>query len=189
MEKNDKKNQWLKLYRKTLDNPIIMKDADHLAVWVWLLMKATWVESSCLFEGKRIPLKPGQLPPISRKTIASKLHISESKVQRILKSFESEHQIEQQTGAKMRLISIVAWDEYQYVEQQNEPQVNNKRTTSEPQVNTIKEYKNIKNEKNDYYSFKEMTDEYHRNYFNMTLEERREFLRKQSELALQGENK
>lgn len=145
---------WIKLYRKTLDNPTVMKDGDHLAIWVWLLMKATWCESDCLFDGKRISLKPGQLPPISRRTIASELQISESKVQRVLKSFENEHQIEQQMGAKCRLISIVSWDSYQEREPQTEQQVNTKRTTSEPQVNTIKEYKNkrIQEQKKDIYS-------------------------------------
>jgi DNA-binding MarR family transcriptional regulator len=145
---------WIKLYRGTLDNSLVMKDADHLAVWVWLLMKASWCESECMFDGKRIRLKAGQLPPISRRTIASELHISESKVQRILKSFENEHQIEQQTGRKSRLISILNWDSYQYREQQGEQRVNTKRTTSEHQVNTIKEYKNIEEVKN-YSSYKE----------------------------------
>lgn len=148
------KNGFIKLHRKTLDNPIVMKDGDHLAIWVWLLMKAAWRESDCLFDGKRISLKPGQLPPISRRTIASELQISESKVQRVLKSFENEHQIEQQMGAKCRLISIVSWDSYQEREPQTEQQVNHKRTTSEPQVNTIKEYKNqrIQEQKKDIYS-------------------------------------
>ena len=137
--------QWIKLYRKTLENPIIMKDGDHLAIWTWLLMKAAWCESDCLFDGKRIRLMPGQLPPISRRTISSELQISESKVQRVLKSFENEHQIEQQMGAKSRLISLLNWGEYQNSEPQNEQQVNHRRTTSEPQVNTIKEYKNKRN--------------------------------------------
>ena len=141
-------NTWIKLYRGLLNNSIVMKDADHLAVWTWLLLKASWCESECLFDGKRIPLKAGQLPPISRRTIASELHISESKVQRILKAFENEHQIEQQMGRKSRLISILNWADYQNTEPQNEQQVNHKRTTSEPQVNTIKEYKNIKELKN-----------------------------------------
>jgi len=144
--------QWLKLYRKTLDNPIIMKDGDHLAIWTWLLLKATWCESDCMFDGKRIKLMPGQLPPISRRTIASELQISESKVQRVLKLFENEHQIEQQMGAKCRLISILNWDSYQFSEPQSEQRVNTKRTTSEPQVNTIKEYKNNKKDKNNIYS-------------------------------------
>ena len=141
-------NGWIKFYKKTFENPVVMKDADHLAIWTWLLLKAAWRESDVLFDDKRITLKPGDLPPVSRRTIASELHISESKVQRVLKRFEIEHQIEQQMGSKSRLISIVSWNEYQQGEQQSEPQVNHKRTPSEPQVNTIEEYKNNKNTKN-----------------------------------------
>lgn len=130
------------LHRKVLDNPVCCKDAEYLAVWVWLLLTSTWIESDVMFEGKRITLHPGDLPPISRRTIARKLQINESKVQRILKTLENEHQIEQQMGSKCRLISIVSWSEYQSAELQSEPQVNHSRTTAEPQTDTIKEIKN-----------------------------------------------
>ena len=93
-------------------------------------------------------LKPGQLIT-GRKSIALALHIDESKVERILKSLKSEQQIEQQTSSKNRLISITNWEFYQQSEQQNEQQVNNKRTTSEQQVNTNKNIKNDKNERKD----------------------------------------
>lgn len=142
-------NGWIKLHRKLLDNPIIMKDSDHLAVWMYLLLNATHAEYPALFRGKRIMLKPGQLIT-GRKSIAESLKsVSESKVTRVLKLFESEHQIEQQTSNKNRLISIVNWDFYQASEQQNETQVNNNRTTSEQQVNTNKNVKNNKNGKNE----------------------------------------
>src|SRR5690606_33660381 len=90
--------------------------------------------------------QPGQLLT-GRKSISSELKISESKVTRILKSLEIEQQIEQQTSNKNRLISIVSWTKYQNDEQQNEQQLNNKRTTTEQQVNTNKNVKNIKNER------------------------------------------
>ena len=138
---------WIKLHRKTLDNPIIMKDKDYLVVWIYLLLHATHTEYDTIFEGKRITLQKGQLIT-GRKVIAKKLDISESKVQRILKTFENEHQIEQQTSSKNRLVSILNWEAYQQTEQQDEQQVNNKRTTSEQQVNTNKNDKNIKNDKN-----------------------------------------
>lgn len=161
------KKDWIKLYRGLLNNPIVMKDADHLAIWVWLLLKATWTESECTFSGKRLKLMPGQLPPISRRTIASELHISESKVQRVLKSFENEHQIEQRTNRQCRLISILNWKEYQQGEQQNGQRVNNERTTSEQRVNTIKEYKNKKKDK-----INSFNREYEEWYTSLPLEER-----------------
>lgn len=127
-----------------MDNPVVWKDSDHLAVWIYLLLNATHKDMDVLFKNKRITLKPGQLIT-SRKSIAKKLNISESKVHRVLKMLEIEQQIEQQTSNKNRLITIVGWNEYQSCEQQIEQQVNNNRTTSEQQVNTNKNIKNIKN--------------------------------------------
>ena len=139
---------WIKLHRKLLDNPVTMKDTDYLAVWIYLLLNASHNEHPALFKGEKITLKPGQLIT-GRKSIALALHIDESKVERILKSLKSEQQIEQQTSSKNRLISITNWEFYQQSEQQNEQQVNNKRTTSEQQVNTNKNIKNDKNERKD----------------------------------------
>ena len=41
---------WIKLHRKTLDNPIITKDSDYLAVWIYLLLNATHKEYDVLFK-------------------------------------------------------------------------------------------------------------------------------------------
>ena len=126
---------WISLHRKILDNPIVCKNSDYFSVWCYLLLNATHKEQDKIFKNERITLKKGQLIT-GRKAIASQFNISESKVQRILKKLEIEQQIEQQTGNKNRLISIVRWIDYQCNEQQIEQQVNNNRTTSEQQVNT-----------------------------------------------------
>lgn len=133
---------WISLHRKLLDNPIICKDSDYLSVWIFLLLSATHKEYDSILEGKRITLKKGQLIT-GRKSIADKLKISESKVQRILKCFENEQQIKQQTNPRNRLVTILNWDKYQQLEQQTEQQLNNKRTTSEQQVNTNNNINNV----------------------------------------------
>jgi hypothetical protein len=135
---------FIKLYRKLLENPIICKDSDYLAVWIYLLLNATHKEYPALFKGKKIILQPGQLIT-GRKSISTKLNISESKVQRILKTFENEQQIEQQPSNQNRLITILNWVEYQSNEQQDEQPVNSEWTTSEQPVNTNKNDKNVKN--------------------------------------------
>ena len=141
---------FLKLYRQTLDNPTVMKDADHLAIWMWLLMNAKFAPADVNFGGKRITLQPGQLIT-GRKQISEALGCSESKTQRVLKCYESEHMIEQQTTRRGRLITILSWDIYQGSEPPFEQQVNNNRTTSEQQVNTYKRKKEEKNKKNNSY--------------------------------------
>lgn len=136
-------NGFIFLYRKMLDNPIVCRDSDHLAVWIYLLLKATHKSYDVFFEGKKITLVPGQLLT-GRKVIAEKFNISESKVQRVLKNFKNEQLIEQQTTPRNRLISIHKWAEYQASEQQIEQQLNNNRTTTEQQLNTNNNVNKIK---------------------------------------------
>lgn len=124
------KNGFIKLYRKVLENPVVCKDGDHLAVWIYLLLDATHSERYALFGGKKILLKPGETVT-DRKTISRALNVSESKIQRILNLFKSEQQIEQQTSTRNRLITVINWQDYQSSEQQIERQVNINRTTSE----------------------------------------------------------
>lgn len=151
------RENWIKLHRKILDNPVVTKDADHLAIWIWLLCEANFTDTERQFGGKKIVLKAGQLIT-GREQIAKELRVNESKIQRVLKKFEIEHQIEQQTTRYGRLISIVNWDMYQDCEQQPEQQVNNKCTTSEQQVNATKERKNIRN----IYNTSKITEEFDR---------------------------
>lgn len=129
------KQGYIAIHRKMLDNPVVCKDADHIAVWCYLLLNATHTNYDVFFKGERLTLRPGQLLT-GRKSISKQFNVSESKVQRILKLFESEQQIEQQTSNQNRLITILNWDSYQKGEQRNEQQLNNNRTTTEQQLNT-----------------------------------------------------
>lgn len=124
------------MHRKLLKNPVVMKDADHLAVWVYLLLNAKREKTKTFFGGKPITLKPGQII-VGRRAIANDLSISDSKVQRVLKTFATEHLFEQQTTSVNRLLSIYKWQDYQLSEPQSEPRVNHKvnheKNESEPQ--------------------------------------------------------
>lgn len=142
-------NGWIKCYRSILENPVCTKSTAHLAVWIFLCCKVSTKRYKTIFKGEEFFLKPGQLIT-SRKSISECFSdLNESKVQRILKDLENAHQIEQQTTSKNRLITLINWDKYQKSEQHFEQQVNNKRTTSEQQVNTNKNIKNIENIKNE----------------------------------------
>lgn len=128
-------NGWVSLHRKMLDNPVVCKDSDYMAIWIYLLLNATHAEIPAMFKGQKIMLNPGQLIT-GRKVISDKLRVTESKVQRVLKCYESEQQIEQQTGNRNRLITIKNWDMYQMCEHQNVTQLNDHRTASERPVHT-----------------------------------------------------
>ena len=129
---------WIKLHRKLLKNPVVMKDGDHLAVWIYLLLNAQHENYDTLFGGKKITLKPGQLIT-GRKKIARDLKISESKVRRVLDALKSEHQIDQQAERYGSMITIVEWDKYQKRGQQNGQQMTNDRPTTDQRPTTIQE--------------------------------------------------
>lgn len=139
---------WFKLFRSMFNNPVVMKDADHLALWVYLLGQASHKPHDTVFGGKRITLQPGQLIT-GRNKLASVLKIDPSKVKRILKEFKSEHQIDQQSERYGSLISIVNWSQYQQDDQRSDQRVTNERPTSDQRVTTIQECKNDKNGKNE----------------------------------------
>lgn len=132
---------WVKIHRKVWDNPIVTKDAAHIAIWLWLLTHATHKPIDTLLGGKRITLQPGQLVT-GRKVIADAVRVNEHKVARVLNSLKNEQQIEQLATPRGSLISIVNWNQYQEHEQPIEQQVSNYRATGEQLVSTKQEYKN-----------------------------------------------
>lgn len=142
-----KNGGFVKIHRKILDNPIVVKDGETFAIWLYLLLNATHKDTDVLFKGKRITLKPGQLIT-GILSISKKLKVNKDKVQRTLKSFENDKQIEQQTSNRNRLITIVNWVAYQKVDKQNDKQVINKCETDDKQMITNKNIKNVKNNKN-----------------------------------------
>lgn len=139
-------NGYVRIYR-TITKKGYYTQSEYVHLWVHLIMKATYQDREFLFNNQIQHLKAGQLIA-GRKILSKETGIQESKIERILKCFETEQQIEQQTFNKFRIISILNWNEYQQNEQQNEQQVNNKRTTSEQQVNTYNKEKKDNKEKN-----------------------------------------
>jgi len=134
-------NGWIKIHRKIREKGYY-KDSHYVHLWFHILLKANHKNKEFLFNGKILNIKRGQFVT-GRKELSFETGINESKVERILKLFESEQQIEQQMNSKNRVITILSYDKYQ----DDEQQMNNKRTASEQQVNTNNNVKNIKNEK------------------------------------------
>ena len=126
-------NGWIKLHRKTLKNPIVCKDADHLAVWCYILLNATHEEIDMIFGTEKITLSPGQLITGKRK-MASELHVDESKVRRIINLLKNDAQIDAQTNSKGTLITVLNWDKYQNTDAQNDEPVTHERRTSDARV-------------------------------------------------------
>ena len=100
---------WVKLHRETLNNSVIMKDSEHLAVWVYLLLNACYEVCRGVFGGEVIELGAGELL-VSQRQICRDLKIDKSKVSRILSLFKSEELIKTRTDRQKTLVSIELWD-------------------------------------------------------------------------------
>lgn len=153
---------WIKIHRK-IKNKGYYKKSEYIHLWIHLLLEANHDEKEFLWNGQLIKVRSGQFITGLR-SLESETGIKRSTVDRILKMFENETQIEQQVTTKFRLITIKNWEEYQKVETQNEKQVGHRRDTSETQLRTNKNEKNYKNEKNIYITLTEQIEPLRNSY-------------------------
>jgi hypothetical protein len=89
---------WIKTHRSLLHEPRFT-DGDWLKVWMYLWLNATHKRIDTIFKGRRITLEPGQLVT-SRRSIADRTKVKESKVERILGWMKSEQQVDWIGGNK-----------------------------------------------------------------------------------------
>lgn len=150
-------------------------DSHYVHLWLHLVLKANHSGKEFMFSGKMITLKRGQFVT-GRKKIAQETGIQVSKVERILKWFETEQQIEQRTNMQNRIITILNYQEYQKVNNG----LNTERTTSEQRVNTTKELKNNKKVNTISQEMKDQFDVFRKSYPGITrgLDTELDYLRK-----------
>ncbi len=141
---------YIKHYRKVMDsfvwtNPYMYK------LWSLCLMKAAHEKRKLLFNGKEVWLNSGEfvtgrdaLTFEMNKGAKREHQVNSTSVWRWIKLFEKEGMLDIKSTTKYSVISISNWGAYQSDEQQ----VDIKWTSSEQQVDTNKNEKNYKNEKN-----------------------------------------
>jgi len=152
MSEEVRQQGWIKLHRK-LKNKGFYLNSSYVHLWVHLLLSANHKPKEFMFNGKIIVIKEGQLLT-GRKQLSMATGLSESMVERALKMFETEQQIEQQKTTKNRVITILKWYQYQI----SDTQTDSKRTTTEQQADTNKNEENVKNDKKT--TFSEETPEF-----------------------------
>lgn len=136
---------WILIHR-AIKKKAWYRDKDYRAIWLDLLLSAAWEDRQVMMNGQIISLKRGQLIT-GRKALAVNSKISENKVYRVLKQFESEQQINIKTTNKYSIISITNYDQYQSTEQQKDSkkttdqQQTNNRPTQRNNINKLKEIK------------------------------------------------
>ncbi len=128
---------YVKVYRSLLDHEII-RDSEALAVWLFLLLNATYKPYGSFFNGHWVILQPGQLIT-GRKSISEKTGVGESKVRRVLKRLKRAQQIDQQTSNTSSLITVLSWDRYQSSGQQaDQPEASQRPTDGQPEATNNK---------------------------------------------------
>ncbi len=135
---------WIKLHRKFLEWEW-WDDENTTRVFLYLLLSAN--HKTKRYRG--ITLDPGQLVT-GRKKIAEKTRLSERNVRTVIDHLKSTNEIAIKTTSRYSIITITNWNEYQQTDQQSDQQPTSNRPTSDQQVTTIKNDKNVKNEKNIY---------------------------------------
>lgn len=134
---------WVKLHR-TITDSFVFQNPDRLKFWVWCLCKASHKERKQNVGLQEVDLKKGQFV-FGRKKASSELLMDESKIYRLLKTFEKRNKIEVESNNKFSVVTIVNWSFYQDDEQQSEQQSNNNLTTNKQQSNTNKNVKKVEN--------------------------------------------
>jgi uncharacterized phage protein (TIGR02220 family) len=140
---------YIKLYRKTMCSPI-WQDPHYLKLWMYCLMKASHKEHKQLVGNQIVILQPGDfitgrtaLSDDLNKGMKPAQKLNELSWWRHLDNLEKWEMLNIKKTNKYSVISIVKWVDYQEAEQQ----LNNNRTSNEQQLNTNKNVKNVKNEK------------------------------------------
>lgn len=132
---------YVKWHREFMNHPVIAKDPEHIAVWLYLLSNAAHAGYEVRFKGENIMLKPGQLITGST-TIAKKMKIDLNKVRRIISNFKEAELIDRKISNKNSLITIIEWGKFQGGDTQNDIQ-----EKAETQVNArVSSVTNVKSD-------------------------------------------
>tara|TARA_R110000803_G_C11876549_1_gene309151 strand:+ start:67 stop:726 length:660 start_codon:yes stop_codon:yes gene_type:complete len=136
---------WIKLHRKIWKHPRA-QDPEWVSVWLYLICHAAHEKRRVMFKGEVHELEPGQLVT-GRKIIASYTGVNESKVRRVIKSLETDQQIDHKPCNKSSMFTVLNWQDYQQTDQQIDQQPTNSRPTSDQQATTEQEGEELKKEK------------------------------------------
>lgn len=146
-------SNWVKLSRKLATSAIAAKP-EYLAVWVHLLMAASYKEGEILVGRQVVRLNPGQLI-FGRHKFSEKTGVSEGIVRSALKVLESLQQITIKSESKFSIITITKWAHYQ----SDQPANNQQLTSKQPASDHNKEVQEGKEEDQEPMSSDEPNDE------------------------------
>lgn len=143
---------WIKLHRAIKDSSIFDNEK-LLKVFIWCLIKATHKPHEQLVGRQKVPLNPGQFVT-GRNKAGVELGMAASTAWDYLKILESNKSINIKSNNKFSIISIENWGLYQSDDENHDSKLDNKldnkSTANQQQINTNKNDKNVKNDKEIY---------------------------------------
>lgn len=146
---------WIKLHRKVRDNPIF-NDMRLFRLMIICLTEASHKDHEQLVGSQLVHLKSGEfvtgrfdLHRMYLEGLKHSEYVSEITVWRWLRKLENLDFLNIKSNNKFTVVSITNWSLYQNDDQENEQQMNNKRSTNEQQMITNKNGKNVKNGENE----------------------------------------
>lgn len=141
---------WIKIHRKIQDNWLWKEKRkfSKFEAWMSLLLKANHKENKILSGNDIINIKAGSFIT-SEVKLADEWNWSRNTVRTFLTLLQKEKMLNKFCTTKYTMLSIENWALYQFEEQQNEQQVEQQiEHQKDIKLNTNKNDKNIKNEKN-----------------------------------------
>lgn len=135
---------WIKLWRKSLDSGLL-QNPDLWTFWCWCLLKASHKPTRQLVGWQMVELEPGQFI-FGRKAASKELPLSEQTIRTCLKKLKNLENLTIKTTNKFTIITINNWDTYQQQEIENNQQINQHLTSSQPAANHKQECKNGRRE-------------------------------------------
>jgi len=131
---------YVRLWRKSVDAGWV-KNHKLWAFWSWCLLKATYREHDVIIGLQVIHLMPGQFI-FGRKKAAAETGLSEQEIRTIIEFLKKAGNLTIKSTNKFSIITIVNWTTYQGDNEDDQPA--NQQTTNQ-QLTTYKNGKNIKN--------------------------------------------
>jgi len=133
-------SSWVKVSRKLLTSAIASKP-EYLAVWVHLLLSASYKPGEILVGHQVVRLQAGQLV-FGRLKFSQQIGVSEHTLRMALKALETLQQITIKSHSKFSVISITNWDKYQTDSPANHQQA----TSNQPASHHNKEIQELQEE-------------------------------------------
>lgn len=137
---------WIKLYRKIQDHWLYQEKRkfSKFEAWLDLLMMASHEDKKFVLGNELVEIKRGQFVTSELK-LMERWKWGKSKLRSFLEILEKDGMITKKSDRKKTVITICNYSIYQDYETENRPQSDHNRTDSRLLSDTIKNYKNDKN--------------------------------------------